>query len=859
MTQIAWTIPVAWLCLASPAAAGETGTEPERAPFEELVAGAEVQEGLFDTYRKGDHLYLAIPAERFGRELLVIPRIAGGIGARWLYANQIYDRVEAEVVVLERHGERIFLKQVPHRFTAERGSPSALSVERSFGASVLASAPVAGERGDGAVVVDVHPWVVSDLFNVERWVREGLGEPGEPTAVSVDPERSHLLWVKSYPENLEIRSQLTFRPARPEVLDTVPDGRFVPLAMHFSFVEPAAEPMEARPADDRMGFTLSVRKDFSRRGDPTFFRRIANRWRLEPGEKVGDGYRPVRPIVFYLDPTIPEIYRPYVAAGIEAWSSTFEAAGWVDAIRAEPLPPGADPADARYATVTWLATGEGSLGAFGNSIVDPRSGEILDADVVVDAGYVEQFHAEWQAVVAPRRDGAPWGGGLGDGRDGRDGDGWSRLAGEAALLRLALRARSDLGSAPDLPSLEMVGEAIRYTVLHEVGHDLGLHHNFRASAATPLERLHDRAWTAEHGISASVMDYLAINLAPLGELQGDLFLTAPGPYDRWAISYLYTRDPEAARALARDNGEGFKAFGGDVDLYAPGAVDPLTAAWDLSDDPLAWSQGRTMLVRQLLPLLPEIVLDEGARYADLSDAVDVLGWHYFTALHSVVRYVGGLFAHRDHVGDAGGRPPFEPVPRATQRAALAYLAAEAFGRNAFPVPPEVQRWMGPRNWDHWGHPGTYEGRLDPPYLRRVLAQQTELLAALTDPLRLARILDVERAYGAAATLSIPELMGTLTEAIWQEVWTAPPGDVPTERRDLQRAWLERMIHLLLAADENLPADARSVARAGLVDLDRRLTAALAAGGLDAYTRAHLAEASARIGAALEAQLTAALP
>lgn len=825
----------------------------EDAPtFEQLIENAEPAHGFLDLYRTDDHLYLAIPPDRLERPFLVVPRIARGIGAKGLHANQIYDRLEAEVVRLVRHGGRVFLEQLPHRFTADAGSPEAVMVERSFGASVLAAAGVAAERVDGTLLVDIRDWVVSDLFDVERWVAAALGKDGQPAAVSLDAERSYLVSAAAFPRNLEIRVQLTFRPARPEVLDSVPDGRFVPITLQFSWIDPPPEPLVPRLADDRIGSTLSVRKDYSRHGDAGYFVRLANRWRLEPGapdpSSGGARFFPEQPIVFYLDHTIPEIYRPYVAAGIEAWNTAFEAAGFAGAVRAEPLPEDADPADIRYPTVTWVASAESTFGAFGNSIADPRTGEILDADVVIDAGYIERVRGQRQALIQSRSDTPA---AAAAGRSEHDGFGDQLMQG-AALLQLALRAR---GEAP--APMDVVGQAIAHVVLHEVGHDLGLDHNFRASSATPLDRLHDRDYTGVHGIAASVMDYLPINLAPLGTPNGDYFQVAPGPYDHWAIAALYTPDAAQGRALLRQNAEGYKAYAGDTDLYAPGAVDPRTAAWDLSDDLLGWSRQRLDLLRQLLPRLPAIVLIDDAPYADLSDAVDVLGWHYWTALEPVVRMIGGLEVSRDHVGDPAGRKPWVPVPRARQQAALAALADDAFGADAFAIPPAVAQQIGPQNWEHWGFETTYEGRIDPPILAAIAAPQRRLLGSLLDPLRLARLLDIEMSFGSDATLTIPELMSGIAQAVWREVLDGEPAVIAARRRELQRAWLDRMGRILVTAEDAMPADARAVARATLIDVDQRIGRTGASP--DAYSRAHLAEVRARIGALLAAQLTLAAP
>jgi hypothetical protein len=824
--------------------------------FDELVAGATARPGLFDTYEKGDHLYLAIPRERLGEELLLVPRIRRGIGDRGLYANTMYTRLEASVVTLERRGERVFLLELPHRFTAAPDTPAAVAVERGYSPSVLAAAKVEAERGDGAAVIDVYGWVVGDLVDAESFVKQAISEPGKSRGVSLDAGRSYLEEVKAFPRNLELSSRLTFRPSESPELDSVPDNRFLSLGLRFSFIALPAEPMTPRLADDRIGLLVNARKNYSRTGDSSFFERIADRWRLEPGEQVGDLRRPQEPIVYYLDATIPEAYRPFVKAGVEAWNAAFAAAGFHEAIRAEPLPDGADPADVRYHTVTWTASMR-PFGAFGNEIADPRTGEMLDADVVVDAGFIESLHHQWRSLVAPRAaaQDAP-----GDGRPDHLRDGYGlRLAAEAGLGRLALAARGELAGGADPRALEFVGEYITELTMHEVGHTIGLDHNFRASSATPLDKLGDPRWTAEHGISASVMDYLPVNLAPLGEPEGERYMRAVGPYDRWAIAYLYTPDAGRAAQLARRSADPSHTFGTDVDLYAPGALDPLTHSWDLSADPLAWGRRRLELVRQLLPRLPEIVLTDGARYGDLTDAVDVLYDARFGAVRGAVRWIGGQYVHRDHVGDPGGRPPFVPVPRGRQLEALALLTQEAFAPESFALPPEVEGRLGARHWDHWGHEPTYDGRIDPPLHDRVLEGLTRLLEGLTDPYRLARIRDAE-GLGGEDVLTLPELMATLTAAIWEEAWTPPAVDPTALRRDLQRAWLDRLAVLLLKPPERTPADARAVARAALVDLGERLGGALGRReGLDAVSAAHFEESAARIARVLDAQLAASLP
>jgi hypothetical protein len=386
-----------FLCLPALAVAGEGGGS-----FQDLTRGATRHEGFLDVYEKGDHLYLAVPADRLGRDMVLVPRLERGIGAAGLFGGLMFDRQAASIVAFERHGDRVFLVKRAHRFTAPAGSPEAAALELSIGESVLQAAPVVATRPeDGAAVIDVYDWMVSDFSNIDRLLRTALAAgPGKPGRATLDRSRSYVGAVKSFPKNLEITARLTFTPSDPASFTSLPDARFLPLGLHYSFAELPRQPMTPRLGDDRIGFIHTVRKDFSR-DEQNYFVRYANRWRLEPGEKVGELWRPKRQIVYYVDRTVPERWRPYVKAGIESWNRAFEAAGFKDAIRAEMLPDDADPADLRYATVRWITTDQPGFGGIGPSIVDPRTGEILDAEVLLDASMVAKFKDEYRNIASP--------------------------------------------------------------------------------------------------------------------------------------------------------------------------------------------------------------------------------------------------------------------------------------------------------------------------------------------------------------------------------------------------------------------------------------------------------------------------
>ena len=430
------------------------------------------------------------------------------------------------------------------------------------------------------------------------------------------------------------------------------------------------------------------------------------------------------------------------------------------------------------------------------------------------------------------------------------------LAAQRAVLALDLAATGRAAPGAPMPD-EYFGEGLKWITMHEVGHTLGLDHNFRASASTPFARLHDRAWTREHGIAASVMDYTPLNVAPLGKDSGDYFEAGVGPYDVWAIAYIYTPEAGKARQLARLAAQPGHDYGMEEHLDTPGALDPTLARDDMSSDPVAWAEERAELHRALIRRLPELALRDDDSYEKLTRAFIPFLFATADLLAPAIKTVGGQYQNRDHTGDPDARPPFAPVPRRKQEAALAFVIDQAFAAEPFGIPASSLRDLGARAWAHWGIEPTFDGRVDYPYAEEVLRIQRAVLDGLTDPYRLAAIRDAEIKYGAAQILPLPQLFSRLSEAVWKEEWAAPGRDVPTLRRGLQRAWLDRLTLLLVKPPEHMPADARALARRELRDVHDRLTKRLAPPAkLDTYTLAHLEDVKERIEKALAAEYPA---
>jgi hypothetical protein len=858
--------------------------------FSEVTKGAQIQSGIFTIYRKRDNAYLALAPGQLDRDYLLVTQLSQGIGELGLDGGT---SVRSDLVRFHRAGDRIELWVVNPHFVATPGTPMARAVAYSFGHSVAQSFPIATMRDDSEILVDVAPFLLSDWADLGAFF-QGVAVQRKLTGTFfLDKDRSSLERLRLFPGNLEAEVRLTYQANRNLGLEAVADYRWIPVGVHYSLLELPTTAMRPRYADERVGYFVSAIKDFSRDTAESFFVRFVNRWRLEkqnPGAALSE---PVKPIVYYIDRTVPTEWKPWVRAGILEWNHAFEEAGFRNAIQVLDAPEDTlwSAEDARYSTVRWTATNR-SVYAVGPSNVDPRTGEILNADVLVSASWIQTWRGESGEYVTPQL--AMRSAFLEDSAASAiNGD--SRLCslGEG-LRRQGTVTRALLAAAGNKPeaasSLRLyIGQALKALIMHEVGHTLGLRHNFRGSAGVTRAQLSDRSYTKANGLGVSVMDYNppALSLDP--KKQGDFYAPTIGSYDRWAIRYGYTPlgpsepvvalakgseglpaswtpdvEVKALQGIAAEAAEPSHLYGTDEDAGFGGlGIDPTVSRYDQTDDPLGWARERVTLINGLFDSLDTRMVAPGQGYSRLrSTFADLLTDRWY-ALLVTTKYLGGAMTARDHRGDPAARPAFVTVPASVQREALRFITEAGFGEKAYRFPPALLSHLGPDRWRHWGsNPG--DGRIDFPLHDWATTQQSALLAQLLDPVVLERIRDAElRATESEPTVTIPELFSTLTTAIWAEIGYPGPGGQPTlprnvesVRRDLQRLYLNSLIRMLVNPLPNTPEDARTLARATLADLATELDRAMARRpiDLDAYTHAHLVDSRERITQALNAQM-----
>jgi hypothetical protein len=891
------------------AAGGMDGPEKKYEDFDKVTKGAKEYEGLFKLYQKDDHLYAEIRPEQFDRPLLAPIAVARGAG----FGGDTLNADEEWVLSFRKVGEKVHLVRRNVHFKARPGTPEAKAVETTYTDSVLMALPIKTMNPmRGAVLIDLNQIFMTDFAGL------GLG--------MMDPGRSYWFKVKTFPKNIELEVAATFssfgRMGRMMMHggdDSVIDPRGMTVVIHYGLLALPEDGYQPRVADDRIGYFLSAVKDFSAENPETAFVRYVNRWRLEradgsPWKEGGKLVPPKKRIVYWIERSVPDEYRAAVREGILEWNKAFEKVGFRDAIEVRQQEnEDFDPEDVNYNTFRWVTNEKGY--AIGPLRANPLTGEILDADILFDASMIRFYKREGKvfqngAFVEPASAIQAARHGLTLPGADRLMAGWNDRAShdeaaadlrdrfrllrqgacqcaaekhsELGLALMAAQARLMLKPGEKVPD-ELIQQAVKETVMHEVGHTLGLRHNFKASTMLPNEKLHDVAVTRKQGLVGSVMDYNPVNLAPKGVKQGDYFTNTIGPYDYWAIEYGYKPlmggtkgEEEELKKVASKGAQPGLAYGTDEDLY--GTADPLINQWDLGSDPMKFAQDRAALAEELMKGLAERVVEKGEGYQRARQAFGMLLRQYGDAAFVTAKFVGGEMVNRDHKEDPNARDPFVPVTGVRQREALKYLKESVLSEKSFQFPPELLRKLAADRWSHWGNEMTLFGGVEYPLHERVLKVQRIVLDELLDGETLSRLQNLAVKSGKDdQALTIAEVFRAVTDGVWTDVpaeeRSAKTPASSVMRRNLQREHLKHLAPMVLGNRSggritiamllggggfggSVPADARSLARMHLKEIGGRIDRALAdaKGPTDDATRAHLEECKERIAKVLAASM-----
>ncbi len=859
-------------------------------PFSTVIKDARrIDGGLITVWQKDDRFWFELGPDDFAKPFFFGPKLASGIGENGLYGGAMLGRWgtfgRQQLVQFRRVHNQVQLLALNTAFEAPAHSPEGRAVQAAFSPSLVGSAIVASQPHPErkTVLVEATPIFLTDLLGLgiqlQRAYRQNYSfDRGNSAITAVRGKPGELVFeVQAHYATTNLALPQPGSPLPPAAQPTqprsLPDARSLFIGVHYAFAALPAQPMRPRLADPRIGhFAVSVANfgsDLAR--NPR--QRFVNRWRLEKKDPSAALSEPVKPITFWLDRTIPLKYRDAITRGVLGWNVAFEKIGFKDALVVKVQPDDADfdTLDVGTASIRWMTNSQPSFGAIGPSQVDPRSGEILDADISFESMSSRDLRAARAQILS-----------------GATAAGWAalmQLPDAAAAVPLAERSETVHQHGPSCEHGDLAAEQLSYALdvlaargevdpdspeaerfvlayltdvtLHEVGHTLGLRHNFRSSRIYTRAQMNDPAFVRQHGLAGSVMEYAPINLAEPGAPEVPAFQTDLGPYDYWAIEYAYkplAPEQEAAelQRIAARSAEPQLAYGTDEDNSL--GIDPESLIMDLGDDPVAFARQRLDIARDLIQRQATRALRPDRDYNVLRRSVAYALRDMGRAGGVLARQIGGLRTLRDFPGS--GRDPLQPVDAGTQRAALEQISRHFMSADAMAVPASLQRRLAPDFGERSDALFAGESNLATDFApgMQLLALQRTLLAQLMSDGVAERLLDNEGKTSPGETgFRLGELYERLSRDLWSEL-DARSGDIPSARRDLQREHANRLAAQLLRPLAQGRATARSLARLQAQELVARIEAAQRRPGQSAEVRAHLAETGEQLRQALQARL-----
>jgi hypothetical protein len=851
---------------------GAAQAQQQATDYAKAIKDLTKTEGTFTFYQRKKDLLLELPMENLNKTFLIQATMATGITSIVLQAGDPIGGNEIDAYHFERHDDQVWLVRPNLKYRWGSDDMLKTAAERSLPMAILGSFRIEQEDPiKHVLLLNVTGLFFGDLFRLNDAVNAMLG--GQ---YGLDRDKSAIDTIESFPKNSVIQTHLHYFSPRgadgPSIADMLgidnsnllEDDRSVPMKVTFNMWYRDKDGYVPRLADGRVGYFTEDFYSLSKFFDIDRTKRYIYRWNLKKKDPTAALSEPVKPIVWTIDPSVPEKYRDSVKEGILRWNRAFEELGYKDAVQVQDAPTDKsyDHADGRYNVVRWTFSPDAGY-AVALARVDPFNGEILNASVTLDANMlsyilndfqnsttaIEAAHAKSldalirnpnmkqsddQLLWSTKQDAA-----MNAMQQRLTKLGWSRIEceepdGLAASAAFGLETLQALGTTVDKEAYAR--QYISDTICHEIGHTMGLRHNFTGSTFLSTDQLADDTLTSKDNVTASVMDYVPVNMVAVLKGKHNYFGSTIGPYDRWAIAYGYSdfgaTSPDAEVSslgkIASKAGQPGLTYQTDEDADS---WNPYAVRFDNAADPIDYSADALEAAKRLRKYAIDFLPQPGQSYDLRTRLVMTSIMRTFREGRMSARFVGGIQAARSYKGDAVERPTLAPVGGKLQRQAMSLIVNNCFGQDAFDLPTSVLETLSLDPSD------SSNANWNAPIRQMISSNQMLMYATLMSADTTDRI--AENAYKAESNkdaYTMDQHFGLMLGAIFRELGANKP--IAPLRRDLQRFAVNALMIQAGAPAGSINEDARTVASDSLRRLAVRFAAAQQQPNLDGMTRVY---------------------